>query len=363
MRKTVLFLLCLALLALLASSCGKKTTEPDLVATPAFSPPGGTYNTEQSVTITCATSGAEIRYTTDGSAPTDASTLYSFPLEVSANTTIKAKAFKDGWTASPTASAIYVIFTLPAQMVLIPGGTFHNGASNVTLSSFYISKFELMQDEYEAVMGVNPSYHPNVEDGPVENVTWFNAIEYCNRRSTMEGLTPCYSYTGHGTDPSAWPADWQDELIYEPYSNHEMINCDWIANGYRLPTEMEWEFAARGGNLTYGYTYSGSNDIDEVAWYDENSGNTTHAVGSKAPNELGLYDMSGNVIEMLWDIHDGYVLVDQTNPHGPEYGDGRSGRGGSWDYFAVGAEVTFRYNTMPFQPSYNRGFRLALNAP
>ena len=363
MQKTVLIFVCLILLALLALSCGKKTTEPDQVATPTFDPPAGTYTAEQSVTINCATSGAEIRYTMDGSPPTSTSTLYTAPIVVAASATLKAKAFKDGWDPSPTASAAFIIFALPDDMVLVQGGTFNNGYFNVTLSSFHISKFEVTQAEYEAVMGVNPSWFAGLADHPVENLSWFNLIEYCNRRSVMEGLTPCYSYMNYGTDTSTWPANWQEELLYPPYSHHENIACDWNANGYRLPTEMEWEFAARGGNLTHGYTYSGSNDIDEVAWYDENSGSTTHAVGSKAPNELGLYDMSGNVIEMLWDIHDGYVLEDQTDPHGPDYGNGRSGRGGSWDYFGVGTEVTFRYNFMPFQPSYNRGFRLALNAP
>lgn len=213
---------------------------------------------------------------------------------------------------------------IPADFVYIHGGTFNNGTSNVTVSSFYIDKYELTQTEYSTVMGGNPSQHPNVNLGPVEQVSWFNAVEYCNRRSMIDGLTPCYSYTTYGTNPSIWPVGW-----YSNPTNHINISCNWNAHGYRLLSEAEWEFAARGGINSHSYLYSGSDDIDAVAWYGLEHG-TTHTVGSKMANELGLFDMSGNVWEWVWDIYGDYPSGVQTNPHGAVGGSFRVKRGGSY---------------------------------
>ncbi len=216
---------------------------------------------------------------------------------------------------------------IPENFIYIAGGTFNNGVSDVTVSSFYLDKYELTQAAYQAVMGNNPASGYGVGSNyPVYYISWFNAIEYCNKRSINEGQTPCYSYLTYGTNPASWPSSWNSD-----YNNHTNIICNWTANGYRLPTEAEWEFAARGGISTHGFTYSGSNDIIEVAWYSGNSSSTTHTVGTKTANELGLFDMTGNVWEWNWDIPGTYPSGAQNNPHGAVSGSYRVYRGGSWN--------------------------------
>lgn len=156
-------------------------------------------------------------------------------------------------------------------------------AHTVKLNSFYMCKHEVTQAEYTEIMGENPSDNKENDDFPVGEVSWSKAVEYCNKRSEKEGLTPCYLKNG------------KDYL------------WDFRANGYRLPTEAEWEFAARGGNKSKGYKYSGSNDASEIAWveYSESAGlyelGEYHEVMTKAPNELGIFDMTGNMLEWCWD--------------------------------------------------------------
>jgi len=219
----------------------------------------------------------------------------------------------------------------------VNGGTFNNGSSNVTVSSFYIDKYELTQSEYQAIMGLNPSNFPGVTNGPVEQVSWFNTIEYCNLRSMSEGLTPCYSYSTYGTDPANWPAGWNTND-----NNHTNVACNWSATGYRLATEAEWQFAARGGNQYNNYTYSGSDTSEGVAWYSDNSGWTSHEVGTKQANELGIFDMSGNVYEWCWDIYGNYPGEVQADPTGASSGSARVLRGGSWGGSATYCTVANR---------------------
>ncbi|MDI3503826.1 MAG: hypothetical protein PWP64_762 [Candidatus Cloacimonadota bacterium] len=265
---------------------------------------------------------------------------------------------------------------IPENFVFVEGGTFNPTDSYgnptdyfVTLSSFYIDKYEVTQAGYEAVMGTNPSHFSGHPNRPVEWVTWFNAIEYCNRRSTMEGLTPCYSYSSYGTDPDDWPAGWNSNS-----SNHTNVSCNWSANGYRLPTEMEWMFAAKGGNQSQSYYYSGSNTIGEVAWYRSNAGYElpgglshpdfgTHDVGEKAPNELGTFDMSGNVYEWVWDISGSYPSGSQTNPTGADSGSDRVIRGGGWDYYADVCTVSFRFDISAAGTNGGIGFRCLRVSP
>jgi len=227
---------------------------------------------------------------------------------------------------------------VPLNFVQVQGGT----VAGITVNSFYMSKYELTQADYQAVMGVNPSYWQQT-DRPVEQVSWFNAIEYSNKRSMQEGLTPCYSYSTYGTNPATWPSGWNGDS-----NNATNISCSWTANGYRLPSEAEWEYAARGGLQTHGYTYSGSEDINAVAWYDSNSGYTTHTIGTKAANELGIFDMSGNVWEWCWDVYSGSYRVR---------------RGGSWSTYAYSCAVSFRNGNNATAGNGNIGFRCVRVSP
>ena len=238
----------------------------------------------------------------------------------------------------------------PHDFVFVEGGTFRMGSDvsahtnehpehEVTVSSFYICTHEVTQAEYQAVMGKNPSQFKD-DARPVECVTWYDAVEYCNKRSVIEGLTPCY--TGNKGDG---------------------YTCDFGANGYRLPTEAEWEYAARGGLNSKGYIYSGSNSINKVAWYSKNKDDEngeTHQVMSKLPNELGIYDMSGNVWEWCWDLYGFYRSGAQINPTGASYSPFRSLRGGAYDIIAKDCSVTVRENgAFPDLFHNSVGFRIA----
>jgi formylglycine-generating enzyme required for sulfatase activity len=229
----------------------------------------------------------------------------------------------------------------PEGFVLVETGTFQMGSTDgevdekpvhrVTISRyFYMSQYEVTQKQWREVMGTSPSYFTG-DDLPVEQVSWYEAVEYCNRLSLKEGLTPCYSGSG------------------------DRIRCDFSANGYRLPTEAEWEYAARGGNRSQGYAYSGSNEAGGVGWYYENSGNRTHPVGRARPNELGLYDMSGNVWEWCWDWYADYNSS-------PILGSNRVLRGGSWRNSAGYLRAAYRKYDTPSSRGNYLGFRLVRTA-
>lgn len=226
-------------------------------------------------------------------------------------------------------------------LVLVEGGTFNNETADVTISSFYIGKYEITQAEYEAVIGSNPAQDFGFgENYPVNYVTWCNAVEYCNALSILEGLTPCY-------DTSDW-------------------SCDFSVNGYRLPTEMEWMFAAKGGNEELATRYNGwagTNEVFELtnyAWYRSNSGSTSHIVGTKLPNQLGIYDMSGNVMEWCNDWYaNSYNSSSQTDPIGPLSGSVRVTRGGGWGFNTYYCRVTSRLCGSPTGHSKYIGFRVA----
>jgi formylglycine-generating enzyme len=237
---------------------------------------------------------------------------------------------------------------LPDNLVFIKGGTFKNINSTnyygkgIILSSFYIGKCEVTQKEWIEVMGSNPSKFRG-DNLPVEMVNWYDCVEYCDKRSRKEGLKPCYNIDKNKNDPNNQR---------DPNFEGDLDTIKWTvtlnagANGYRLPTEAEWEYAAGGGQMSKSYTYSGGNDLDEVAWYWRNAGDTnlagfwswpaiennhdkTHSIGGKAPNESGLYDMSGNVREWCWDWY-GDLQTNVTDPQGSSSGYGRVWKGGGW---------------------------------
>ncbi|MDP3115259.1 MAG: formylglycine-generating enzyme family protein, partial [Candidatus Cloacimonadaceae bacterium] len=240
------------------------------------------------------------------------------------------------------------------SMIFVQGDSFKMGSNDgesdekpvhqVTVSSFYSGKYEVTQKEWRDVMGTNPSYFEG-DNLPVEQVSWYDAIDYCNKRSLKEGLKPCYSIGGN-TKPSSWSSG--------------TIACDWTANGFRLPTEAEWEYAARGGNRSKGYKYSGSNDINTVAWYNGNSGSRTKDVGTKTANELGIYDMTGNVWEWCWDWYDEeyYGKSPSSDPRGASSGDYRVLRGGSWATGDVGCRVAIRFLGPGLGRNDGLGFRV-----
>ena len=219
------------------------------------------------------------------------------------------------------------------DMVYVSGGTFTMGATSeqgsdafddekpthsVTLSSYYICKYEVTQALWRAVMGSNPSNFKG-DNLPVVWVSWNDCQTFINRLN---------SYTGRN---------------------------------FRLPTEAEWEFAARGGNYSRHYKYSGSNYISDVAWYGDNSGKRTHPVGTKQANELGLFDMSGNVWEWCSDWYDWYSSYSQSNPTGPNSESNRVFRGGSWDFVSRGCRSSYRDGGLPGFSRDDLGLRLVLS--
>jgi formylglycine-generating enzyme required for sulfatase activity len=249
-------------------------------------------------------------------------------------------AFAQNGAAGGAAQAAAV----PEGMVLVEGGTFQMGSNNgksyekpvhtVTVKSFYLGKYEVTQKEWAEVMGSSPSRFKG-DNLPVENVSWFDAVEYCNKRSLKEGLVPAYRGSG------------------------DSITCDFKATGYRLPTEAEWEYAAKGGNKDYMvFEYAGGNSPGAVAWYKDNSGYQTHPVGTKQPNSLGLYDMSGNVWEWCWDRYGRYSGGSQSDPVGASLGSNRVIRGGSFRFTAADVRSASRYLSEPSSRNDNFGFRL-----
>jgi len=209
------------------------------------------------------------------------------------------------------------------EMIKVDGGAFEYKGSAKGVSDFSIGKYPVTQKQWKEVMGNNPSYFRGCEDCPVENVSWYDVQDFIAALNQQTGLQ------------------------------------------YRLPTETEWEYAARGGNQSVGGRYSGSSDLDEVGWFCMNSDGKTHPVGLKKPNVLGLHDMSGNVYEWCWDWYaeEYYTNFSVTglvqDSKGPDNGTDRVVRGGSWGNIPGGCRVALRSRFNPAERNFLIGFRLA----
>ncbi|MBP3709863.1 MAG: SUMF1/EgtB/PvdO family nonheme iron enzyme [Treponema sp.] len=244
------------------------------------------------------------------------------------------------------------------------------GPSHVTLTkAFQICDHEVTQKEWCDVFGAdnNPSHFNGSsgkeadsseiqENRPVEMVNWYMAIAYCNKRSIKEGLTPCYSAQSGESDVDF------TSISYATEYNWTNVTCNFSANGYRLPTEAEWEIAARGG--VTGDVYAGTaaeTDLRNYAWYEANSSSKTHAVKKKSANGYGLYDMSGNVFEWCWDgVVYGYSSSGvQTDPQGAPSASFHVNRGGGWNYRAWSCRASYRYSHSSDYCDKSLGFRLA----
>lgn len=214
------------------------------------------------------------------------------------------------------------------EMIFVEGGIFRMGSNDgfaeekpihlVTVSSFNIGKYEITQTQWKAVMGNYHRFYLGCADCPVDGVSWSEIQDFILKLNSISGKS------------------------------------------YRLPTEAEWEFAAKGGNFSNGYKYSGSNNIESVAWFSKNSENRLKKVGSRLPNELGIHDMTGNVWEFCSDWYTDYSSINQTNPKGPVTGQYRVLRGGGWCISDYGCRLT---NRVKFTQDrlYDYGFRLAIN--
>lgn len=254
---------------------------------------------------------------------------------------------------------------LTPDQVEVTGGTFKAGKTSVSISSFRIDKYEVtfelwtevrewaIKYGYTDLSAGRNGFNPAGSNNPVTEVSWYDAVKWCNARSEKEGYSPVYFI------------DNDRKTIYRTGQiNIGAEQVNWTEEGYRLPTEYEWEFAASGGNQTHAYNFSGSNTLADVAWCNSNSGNTTHPVGLKKPNELGIHDMSGNVYEWCWDYYATvYTTGKQIDPGGPSSAQNyaRVMKGGPFYCNDMGGRITYRSYDLPAVGGRTYGFRCVRN--
>lgn len=252
----------------------------------------------------------------------------------------------------------------PHTLVYIPGGTYFRGTQfinrfdnerprhQVSLAPLLIGKTEVSQALWQEIMDSNPSVRTDANQ-PVTNVTWYEALEFCNLLSIKDGLSPCYIINKNFPDANNI-SDF-DSLRYS-------VSCNWAADGYRLPTEAEWEYAAKCGDSYNKLLYAGSSKINEVAWYAGNSGERAQVCAQKKPNAFGLYDMSGNVFEWCWDYWAMYGREALDNPTGAKSGAYRVIRGGGWQSDADLCASTYRGGNAAHASSKDLGLRIVRSA-
>ena len=290
---------------------------------------------EVTYTLTTRTSeNIELLYSTDqgNTYQTCLAVKGNLQAQTSGNKKVIWECVEDGIIMADVILKLSFQTSMAIEMVSVEGGRFMMGCSNeqaggkcpndeqpvhpVTVSSFSIGKYPITQGQWKAVMGDNPSYFAKGDNYPVDNISWDDAQEFIRALNDKTG------------------------------------------KNYRLPTEAEWEYAARGGKKSMGYRYSGSNNVNNIAWYENNSKGTTHPVGAKSPNELGIYDMSGNVWEWCNDWAGPYSEGEQTNPTGPSSGTYRTLRGGSWRTPVTDCLNSYRFDVIPSEHYFSLGLRL-----
>jgi formylglycine-generating enzyme required for sulfatase activity len=277
--------------------------------------------------------------------------------------------------------------SLNIEMVPVPAGSFQRDEEKENISvitkAYSLGKYPITREQFLDIMGADPSDTAKSSGSmnePVQMINWYHAIAFCNKLSIKEGLDPAYSVKVNDQE-IVWEnlvfGDIPSGDDYNPMigdvgdANWNAATCNWDANGYRLPTEMEWMWAAMGapsdgqggGTNTTGYLKAfagsmGTNNIDDYAWYNENGDGKTHPVGGKLPNELGLHDMSGNVWEWCWDWNADYQTGTLTDYRGAGSGSYRVNRGGGWSNYASFCTVALRRYHCAYSQYSNYGFRI-----